>query len=353
MTTIERYDALAEQYTRMARRNNLTPDTITNYESFTNVFRAFLQKREKEGKLSVDYVSFDDIQAWIDEMTQNGNKPSTIKQRLVVASQFFTYSTKPYVHEDLRYPQSPVSPDFYPKTVTEPIAEKLSNDDIIALWSYDRKYKASEAQWARNYAISTILLTTGIRNSELLDVGLSDIDLAHGEIIVMRGKGRKQRVVDMDSGGLCAAAIENYLRVGGRPKNIPDSAPLFGTTAGHSYGNAAATRDAEPWHRGTTAWLSQLVARHIERQTDGRVVGCRTHQLRHAFARLQLNSTGNLAELQSLLGHTSPVVTERYSKRLCARRERADFLRVLAARDAAAERLRGMNAEKTNIVKMA
>lgn len=353
MTTLERFDALADQYIRSARRRNLTPDTITNYEGFIEIFRAFLKEREKDGTIGEKYVSFDDIQDWIDEMTKNGNKSSTIKQRLIVAGQFFRYATKPYIDAELRYEQSPVSPDFYPKTTTEAIADKLANDDIIALWGYNRKYKASEEQWARNYALVAVLLTTGLRNKEVLDLTLADIDLAYNEITVREGKGRKSRIVDMDSGGLCAAAIENYLRIGGRPKNISDSAPLFGTTASHSFGRVGETKNAEAWHRGTTAWLSQLVSRHIERQTDGRVVGCRTHQLRHAFARLQLNSTGNLAELQSLLGHTSPVVTERYSKRLCARRERAEVLRVLEARDEAAEQLRNRNADRASNTKSA
>ena len=61
MTTLERYDALAEQYIRMARRNNLTEATVNNYTRFTSVLRAFLQKRENDGTIGVDYVSFDDI----------------------------------------------------------------------------------------------------------------------------------------------------------------------------------------------------------------------------------------------------------------------------------------------------
>ena len=79
-------------------------------------------------------------------------------------------------------------------------------------------------------------------------------------------------------------------------------------------------------------------------------MGCRTHSLRHAFARLQLNATGNLAELQALMGHTSPLVTERYSKRLCERRKREEVLKVLAARDEAAKRLRYMNESEQSVI---
>lgn len=344
MNKLERFDALADRYIRMAKRNNLTTASVKNYENTMKNLRDFLQKQDKQAIMDSDeYVTFDDIQAWIDNMAENGNKASTIKQKLVVAGQFFTFCTKPYIPEELRYDQSPVSPDFYPKVPTEQIEEKLSNDDIMKLWLYEPKYRATDAQWARNYCMVVLMLTTGLRNKEVLDLTLDSIDMIHKEILVKNGKGRKDRIVDMDIGGLCAAALENYLLIGDRPRSLPDSAPLFGTTAEHVYGQPGRAQDAEKWHRGTTQWLSQLVARHVENQTSGAVVGCRTHQLRHAFARLQLNATGNLAELQAAMGHASPVVTERYSNRLVERRRREEVLKVLAARDSAAKSLQWRN----------
>lgn len=350
MTTLERYDALVEKYIHMAKRNNLTETTISNYNSVTHLLRDFLQIRSDAGIIGDGYVSYDDIQAWIDYMIDNGNKVSTVKQRLVTAAQLFTFATKPYIPADIRYNASPISPDFYPKVPTENIPEALTDDEIIGLWEYKRKYKASEANFARNYAIVALILTTGLRNKEVLDLTLDSISLDSGEIFVSNGKGRKTRIVDMDNGadGLCAAALENYLRVGDRPKNIPDSAPLFGTTAAHTFGEINTSEDAESYHRGTTAWLSQLVQRHIENQV-GRG-GCRTHDLRHTFARLSLNSTGNLAELQSALGHNSPLVTERYSGRLLAKRARESARAVLAARDEAAEKMKRENDKQMKIV---
>lgn len=352
MNTLERYDALCAKYIHMAKRNNLTDKSIENYENTIKNLRDFLSARAEQNAIGEGYVAFEDIEAWIDDMAEKGNKPSSIKQKLVVAGQIFSFASKPYIPVDMRYEQSPVSPDFYPKVVTEQIEEKLSNDDIISLWKYDKKYKAGEAQFARNYALVVLMLTTGLRNKEVLDLTLNSIDLVNMEIEVKNGKGRKDRIVDMDSGGLCAAALENYLNSGIRPSYLPDTAPLFGTTAEHTFGQPQNTEGAEQWHRGSTEWLSQLVSRHIEKQTGGNVKGCRSHALRHAFARLQLNATGNLAELQALMGHTSPIVTERYSHRLCERRRREDVLRVLAARDEAAEQLRKQNRAEQNIIKL-
>ena len=350
MTTLERFDALRDRYLHMARRNNLTPSTVENYTQITKTFRDFLLVREQQGMIGTDAVSFDDVQAWVDDMAERGMKASSVKQNLVTIGQLFTFATKPYVPAELRYEQSPVSPDFYPKVPTENIPEALTDEQIIGLWEYERKYKTTEDGFARNYAIVALILTTGLRNKEVLDLTLESIDLRSGEVWVHNGKGRKDRIVDMDHGanGLCAAAIENYLRVGDRPRNLPDSAPLFGTTASHSFGKISESSNAIPWHRGTTEWLSQLIERHVKNQVGA--AGCRSHDLRHTFARLQLNSSGNLAELQSAMGHNSPLVTERYSGRLLQRRKREQTAAVLAARDAAAEQMKKQNSAEQNIL---
>lgn len=351
MTTMERFDKLAELFIRMAKRNNLTERTVKNYESTVGLLRGFLRTRAESGKLSENgCVSFDDILAWIDAMNDAGNKASTIKKRLVTANSFFTFATKPYVDAGLRYEQSPVSQDFYPKTPAESVPEALTGEEIVGLWEYDRKYRATEAGFARNYAIVALILTTGLRNKEVLDLTLDSIDLNTGEIFVRQGKGRKDRIVDMDNGpdGLCAAALENYLRIGDRPLNVPDSAPLFGTTAGHSFGDPNSTRNAEKWHRGTGEWLSALIERHVRNQTGRDSV--RSHDLRHTYARLMLNSTGNLAELQSAMGHSDPKITERYSGRLMQRRRREETKNIIAARDEAAEHLRRMNEQERKVI---
>jgi site-specific recombinase XerD len=348
MNAIDRYEQLQKKYLGMAKRRNLSLCTLRNYESVTDNLKDFLKRRVEQGIIVKEYVSFDDIEAWTYEMTESGSKPSTVKQKLVTIGQFFSFATKPYIPEDLRYEQSPVSPDFYPKVVAEQIPEIMTDEEIIRLWEYSRNYRSSEAGFARNYALVILMLTTGLRNKEVLDLRLSDVDFSENEIYVHNGKGRKDRIVDMPD--ICAAALENYLNSGVRPSYLPDDDYLFGTTAEHKFGNAQAGANSERWHRGTTAWLSQLVETHVKNQT-GRD-GVRSHDLRHLFARVTLNATGNLAELQGAMGHTSPVVTERYSGRLMQRRKRDSARAVLAARDKAAEHLRSINQARRDVIRL-
>ena len=346
---IDRYNELREMYLRKAKLNNLTEATQENYATVTRIFGDFLRGAEEEkqkNKASPDEVGFEDVQAWIDRLAEQGAKPSTVKQYLVALGQFFTFCTKPYIPEHLRYKTSPVSPDFYPKVVPEQVPEILPDEAVAKLWEYKRNYPASEAQFARNYAIVVLILSTGLRNKEVLDLTLSDVDFHYREISVRSGKGRKARVVDAPD--ICLAAIENYLNSGARPNNLPDNAPLFGTTAAHEKGNVNARQGCEAWHRGSTNWLSQMIERHVFNQTG--IHGVRSHDLRHLFARVSLNATGNLAELQGAMGHTNPNVTERYSGRLMQRRRRESAEMVLAARDAAAESMRKRNNPESNVV---
>lgn len=336
MTIIQRYNALTVEYIRAAKRRGLSWQTISNYSHRLNSFGAFLEKRYADDGAAREYVDFDDITAYADDLANRGVKNSTVKQLLVELGQFFTYATKPYIPDSLRYDHSPVSKDFYPKVKDEQVDEILPDYAISKLWVNRCLYHRGTQYFPRNYAIVTLILSTGLRNKEVLDLTLADIDFQHKEITVRHGKGDKFRVVDAPE--IALTAILLYLHAAIRPVALSDTAPLFGTTAAQESGNPTTRSGAADWHRGTTGWLSGIVERHVFNQTGFSSV--RSHDLRHLFARVSLNATGNLAELQGALGHTSPIVTERYSGRLMARRRRESAQAILAARDEAAEQNR-------------
>src|SRR5215467_9692273 len=59
----------------------------------------------------------------------------------------------------------------------------------------------------RDRAIFELLYGCGLRNSELVGIELDDIEEANG-VILVRGKGKKQRYVPLE--GAAAGALENY-----------------------------------------------------------------------------------------------------------------------------------------------
>jgi integrase/recombinase XerD len=138
------------------------------------------------------------------------------------------------------------------------------------------------------------LYATGLRVTELVELGVTQIDLNAG-IVRVTGKGQRERLVPLGDEAL--AWIEEYLRIA-RPdllkSRVCDS--VFVTTRGK-----AMTRQAF-WH---------LIKRHA---TRGAVdIALSPHTLRHAFATHLLNHGADLRVVQMLLGHSDLSTTQIYT----------------------------------------
>lgn len=158
----------------------------------------------------------------------------------------------------------------------------------------------------RNRALIATLWRGGLRIGEALALGVKDVNLDDGTIVVQRGKGGKRRVIGIDAG--TCMLIERWLTARKRHR-IANTAPLYCTLAGrpidHSY-------------------VRHLLPRLADKaRLDKRV---HAHALRHAFA-VELEKEGApLSTIRDLLGHSSAAVTDRYLRRLGAS-DAVDFAR--------------------------
>lgn len=327
MTKYQKYSAAVATHMERLRYKRLSPATIRNYQRTYDAFGEFLLSARENGSTDDADVSFSDVSAWADALANSGAKVSTINQYLTRLGVLFNRAARPTFPEPLRYAENPVDADLFGRIDKAPYDDLLDDADVARLFR-NKAPHGFERFWARNYAMIQILLSEKLRNAELLDLRLEDIDFEHSEIIVQRGKGGKYRVVDMSDN--TAAAIRLYIASGIRPLSAQENDYLFGTTAPHAMG-ARTNDDAIEWHRGTTQWLSDVVERTVYAITG--VDHIRSHDLRHIGARLDLNSGVSLEQLQSELGHTNPAVTERYSGRLKQRRRRDSARAVLDMRD--------------------
>ena len=147
----------------------------------------------------------------------------------------------------------------------------------------------------RDRALVELLYATGARISEA--VGLDVDDVLDRDLIRVRGKGGKQRLVPV--GGFAQEAIEAYL-VRARPifsaRGAADPALLLGVRG------ARLSR--------TAAW-NQL-RRIAERAELGDRVS--PHVLRHSFATHLMQGGADVRVVQELLGHASVSTTQIYTK---------------------------------------
>jgi integrase/recombinase XerC len=162
---------------------------------------------------------------------------------------------------------------------------------------------------ARDRAILETLYSTGIRVSELVGINRGDIDDA-SEALIVRGKGRKERIVPLGSHAL--KALRHYTK-------MLDSAAHGFATGAYTNGITNGTRiDPEKplfINKHGTRLSTRSVRRKVSKYlvTAGLDPDISPHTLRHSFATHLLNAGADLRAIQELLGHASLSTTQRYT----------------------------------------
>lgn len=332
---LERYDQATAFYLHEIKAKGLSKASLRGYGIHLRLFREFWcdLHRDEDDVKDFGYLDF---QMWRDEMVKRGLHVQTIEIYIKTLRAFFTFVSDEELGEERFYDKNPVSRRLIPdvsKDKARPYEEILTDEQVLMLWDNTpvRKQGIKVANWPRNYAMVVLLLTTELRNSEVLDLKLSDLDFEFEEIQVWHGKGNKYRCVDFPE--IAQTAIKLYLKSGLRPENLSDDDYLFGTT--HP-GGQGVFGHSDVWKRGTTNWISNIVRRHVKMVTGVDMV--KTHDLRHVGSRLDLHNGTSAEELQAKLGHASVSTTQIYSGKLGTKRKRVTARRVYEERDIQARR---------------
>lgn len=336
---LQNYDNAVEFFLHELKAKHRSVRTIDNYTRVLSKFRKFYADTHGNDA-DVKNPSYMDAQLWRDRLEEDGLTANSINQYLTVAKRFFGLCSDESLEEMRFFDKNPVAKRILPdnrSAMNKPYDEILSDDDVFKLWDNTpvRKTGVKVTNWPRNYAIVIMLLSTEIRNKELLDLKVSDLDFEYSEIQILEGKGNKYRCVDFPE--IAQTAVKLYLQSGLRPEGLSDDDYLFGTTSSNECG---VFDNSHEWHRGGRIWLTELVRRHIKLVTG--VDNVRTHDLRHIGARLDLHNGMRAEELQAKLGHEDLHTTQIYSGRLGANRKRMTARKVYDERDRQAKRNQAM-----------
>ena len=171
-------------------------------------------------------------------------------------------------------------------------------------------------QSKRDVAILTWLYGCGLRLSEAL--GLSRGEAPLNEMLVVTGKGRKQRLLPILPA--VRTAVADYLTA--CPHALATDGPLFVGARGGPLNPRIVQRQMA------------AVRRHL-----GLPESATPHALRHSFATHLLGAGGDLRTIQELLGHSSLSTTQRYTS--------VETERLLAIYDAAHPRARLAHDDQT------
>jgi integrase/recombinase XerC len=149
---------------------------------------------------------------------------------------------------------------------------------------------------ARDRAIMETLYSTGIRVSELVALNMEDIDFL-GEVIHVRGKGKKERIAPIGASAL--QTIQHYMEFRNKRaqnNNNFDSKVLFVNKHGRRLSTRSVRRKMDKYLK--MAGLDPAIS---------------PHTLRHSFATHMLNNGADLRSVQELLGHQSLSTTQVYT----------------------------------------
>jgi integrase/recombinase XerC len=160
------------------------------------------------------------------------------------------------------------------------------------------------AAWPeRDRVIFELLYGCGIRNSELVGLDMGHIRWKDDAILV-RGKGRKERLVPL--GDEAAAALRVYvplreakLAAAGKAKLVPDGPLLTNLRM-----------------RGDCRLTTRSVGRIVKAiaLSRGLAADVHPHTLRHAFGTHMLEEGADLRAIQEMLGHERLSTTQRYTQ---------------------------------------
>jgi integrase/recombinase XerC len=163
---------------------------------------------------------------------------------------------------------------------------------------------SSETAWPeRDRVIFELLYGCGIRNAELTGLNLADLHWAN-EVILVRGKGRKQRYVPL--GDAAAEAVRSYL-----PMREAKLAQVKKSSSALLL-NARARHGSQGDIRLTTRSVGRIVKALAI--ANGLPPETHPHTLRHAFGTHMLEEGADLRAIQELLGHERLSTTQRYTQ---------------------------------------
>ena len=273
----------------MSAERGASLNTVESYRRDLVRFQAFIQSRGRDA----DDVSADIIRAYLKELSSKGMAASTSARHLSTLRQFFQF-----LYGERLCDSDPTHAIDSPRQ-KKPLPKYLSEEEVERLLAQARLHEGAEG--LRLVALLEILYATGLRVSELVSLKLSSL-ARDGSVLIVRGKGGKERMVPL--GEPARDAIEAYLPRRGR--FCPSS------TAGKA--------KESPWmfpSRGKAGYLTRarfgqlLKALAVESGIEPMKVS--PHVLRHSFASHLLAHGADLRALQQMLGHADIATTQIYT----------------------------------------
>lgn len=244
---------------------------------------------------SLERARTEDLESLLAEWSADGLAASTAARRLSALKRFYRFLLK-----DGRRSDDPGAPLRGPKK-PRALPKVLSEAEVDAL------FEAAEAMGGaaglRMRALLELLYAGGLRVSELVGLPLSAVARAEA-VVVVRGKGGKERLVPLTEPAMDAVAAYKAVRAEHLPRKTA-------ATRRRAEGFLFPSSTAAGGHITRERFAQILKDLAVAAGLDPRRVS--PHVLRHAFATHLLAHGADLRSVQTLLGHADVSTTEIYT----------------------------------------
>ncbi|HLZ90244.1 MAG TPA: site-specific tyrosine recombinase XerD [Candidatus Acidoferrum sp.] len=262
----------------------LSANTISAYRRDLAKFEEFTRKR----KLSLESVGRDDLVDFLAGLYRLKLESRTVARQMVTLRNFFRFAQVQELRADdpSIHLESPKIrrhlPGYLRLEEVEKLLEQPDSKTPIGL---------------RDRAMLEVLYSTGLRVSELIGLGVSDLDSKVGCVRCI-GKGDKERIVPVGKKAL--GIVDKYLREG-RPQLLRSARASSGPALFLNRRGVALSR--------VGVW--KILSAYGRRA--GLRVALTPHMLRHSFATHLLERGADLRSVQLMLGHADISTTQIYT----------------------------------------
>ena len=236
--------------------------------------------------------NYDNVESYIEHLTQSNIKTNTLRRKIACMKVFYNYlkyqniiEENPFNQLRFQFRTEKILPKTIPHDILKSIFLYLEQRVVLSKTDYQKQHAE------RNLLIISLLLSTGIRISELCHIHLKDINLSNKTLRII-GKGKKERILflgDQTTFNL----LETYINKNGKESND------FLFPGKHS---------PKPLSEQS---VRLILKRIVEQNSLSKTIT--PHMFRHSFATMLLDNDVDIRYIQQILGHSSISITQIYT----------------------------------------
>ena len=274
-------EKVLEDFKQWLRLDGKSKKTIENYSLDIGQFLSWITERN----INLDEISREDILNYKVEIMNSGLAVVTINKKINSLRSFNDF----LIEKEINVARviKPGKDRIKIAGGSENNIDVYSNEELEKILSAVNKEEVT----LRNKLIVYLLLYTGVRVSELVNIKLTDIDLLTGELKII-GKGNKYREIPLNQ--KLKKVLKSYLNTERKENKYAEDSPYL-----------ILTERSPKMHRDTVNYVLRKLCKNYNFKAY-------PHKFRHTSFSILIAKGVDITTISALAGHNSIETTNRF-----------------------------------------